>query len=263
VREVAPNVVLYDRADMGWPATVYNTDGKTPRPKLGTPARWKTVHYTGANVNYEDQGDFVKECQDLERYAVSAGKSNEYNWIVGADGPSKACIATYAGDYVAAHSSGENSTAIGILFMNGVGQRVTDAEVTAFQWLVWDLRNRARVDASTLTTPHKDMPGAATPCPGEEVLRRWDALLAPYSPTPSPLPPEPPPSVDMAQTVRSVLNEGAASGSGGNPAFAGAWAESNHDLCGNVQVMGNRLTSVELKLDQVLAILSRIVPPDV
>lgn len=235
MRQVASGVTLYERVDLGWPATVYNSDGVTLRPKLAAPARWKTVHYTGAYVDYEDRGDFAAECQALERYAVSAGKSNEYNWIIGADGPSAACIATYAGDYQAAHSSGENAQAIGILFLNGVDQRVTDSEVLAFRWLVADLFNRGRTGPATSTTPHCDMPDAATPCPGDQVLARWDELLVPYTAGGDDM------AVDydeIERRIRKVLDEGTGFG-------LQSWAQTNAEILAVVQANHNDLQTVK------------------
>jgi hypothetical protein len=242
---VAPGVTLYQRVEMGWPATVYNSDGHTPRPKMAAPATWVTVHYTGANVDYGDPGDFVRECQELEDYAVNAGKSNEYNWVIGADGPEAACVATYAGDYQAAHSSGENAQAIGVLFLNGVGQVVTDTQVLAFRWLMDDLITRERIGSFTTTLPHQDMPGAATACPGDEVLARWYELLVPYDGGGDVM------TVDydqIEQRVRKVLDEGTGVG-------LTSWAATSQQTLSVAQQTYNETRSLQQLLKQGVALI--------
>jgi D-tyrosyl-tRNA(Tyr) deacylase len=43
-----------------------------------------TVHYTGAGT-WADLGDTPAEIRAIQAYAVQAGKSNEYNYVVGPD----------------------------------------------------------------------------------------------------------------------------------------------------------------------------------
>jgi len=98
----------------------------------------------------------------------------------------------YAGDYLAAHSEGENAIAYGVQFVNGQDDLATDAQVEAFRWLRdVHLKGRARVTVDCATTPHKQMPGAVTACPGERaVMPRLDDLRKPYAPPAPPVPDE-------------------------------------------------------------------------
>jgi len=183
--------VHLSRADWGAPPVVYDNDGVTPRPALAKPSKWLTVHYTGNGVPLitADRAAVIAAQQGLERFAVGAGKSNEYNYCL-YSAAGVGYVVDYAGTYQAAHSGGENAKAVGVLFWVGVDQAVPDPMVAAYRWLRDTILYPGGMCApgSTSQLPHKDMPDAATPCPGP-VLWRWDDLLEPYSTT-TPAPPE-------------------------------------------------------------------------
>lgn len=177
---MTPPVVLA-RVDWGADPVVRQSNGQ-PRARLVNPSTWLTVHYTGNSspLVTKDRNAVVAAQQALELYAAGAGKPNEYNWVL-YDAAGVGYVVEYAGGYVAAHSSGENDRAIGVLFYVGVGQAATDAMVDAYRYLR-DFMLAAPTGSygpATLQTPHKNMPGAATPCPGP-VLDRWAELLTPY-----------------------------------------------------------------------------------
>lgn len=181
--------VVLSREDWGADPVVRSSDG-SPRPPVDAPARWLTVHYTG-NTNplwTADRAAVIAAQQGLERFAAGAAKPNEYNWCVYAAG-GVPYVVEYAGIYRAAHSADENQEAVGVLFWLGVNQECPDAMIDAYRYLR-DLMLTAMgaVSAATAQTPHCDMPGAATPCPGP-VLDRWADLLAPYQSIPTPRPP--------------------------------------------------------------------------
>lgn len=158
-------------------STPVNNNG-TPRPLLQPLRPILTVHYTGVSAtSYADPGDTAKELYNLQQ-AVAKVKSFEYNWLIDSEG----IIWEYAGDYVAAHSAGENPFAIGVIFWNSVQDDLTDAQVQAFRELRYDLTKRNMLSAGHSIIPHKNMPGAATPCPGSKVLARWSELIVPYTP---------------------------------------------------------------------------------
>lgn len=148
---------------------------------------WYTIHYTGGGV-WLDPNDSLDELLSIHRYAVGAGKGWEYNYVIDGQG----VIGEYAGDYRAAHSSGENDTAIGVLLLVGFAGEYPDdidyweqpptAMIDAARelraWLEW----RGMLAADHDMLQHNQMPGAATACPGDAVKAAWPLLTAPYTP---------------------------------------------------------------------------------
>lgn len=162
-----------------------NSNG-TMRPKLAN-VPWITVHYTGSNVNYGDFDDSPAEIRGIQAYAVSAKKPWEYNYVLDTQG----VMWCYAGEYQAAHSAGENSKSVGVLWLLGVNDNPTDAMIETFRWFRWVMVQFGLVAVNHEVRPHKNMPGAATICPGDRVMARWNDLMVPWNP--NPVPPSPPP----------------------------------------------------------------------
>jgi hypothetical protein len=186
-----------DRTEVGLPATVFSTDGKSHRPKLEVPCRWITLHYTGAPrpKTTAARATVITEMQAIESNAVAQGKSNEYNYVIFAIDEG-AVIVEYAGAFRAAHSEGENGQAVGVLFnlgctkTNAKGhgvefQSMPDSMVHAYRYLRDQvLRTFALTGLNTLEVFHRDMPDASTQCPGDSVLGRRADLLASSAITP-------------------------------------------------------------------------------
>lgn len=187
-----PEFRIVPRTEIGLTPEVYNNDGVTLRPPLSQ-ERWLTVHYTGVDVAWGDPGDTPAEIRSIQRYAQGAGKSNEYNYVIGQDNDD--LIYEYAGHFQAAHSAGENSQSVGVLMLNGTREPLTDKQVRKFRWLRQLLVFDGTLKPNHEVTPHKEMPGAATACPGDLILARWSDLLAPYTEIPAP-PPPPLPAYD-------------------------------------------------------------------
>ncbi len=184
-------VVFHPRADSGLAEPPHNNNG-TPRPIMADDRPILAIHYTGVNVQYGDPGDTAAELRNLQNVALNLGKSFEYNYLIDQAGE----VWEYAGDYRAAHSTGNNDLAIGVLIWNGVAEPVTDAQVLAVRWLRWYLQERHRLAADARTLPHKELPNAATACPGTLVMARWGEFLVPY------IPPQPePPVVDSGSVI--------------------------------------------------------------
>lgn len=184
-----PTLFVLSRADWGADPVVRSSGGQ-PRPALARPATWLTVHYTGNSTALftKDRAAVIAAQQGLERFAAQAGKPNEYNWSLFADAAGVGYIVEYAGGYRAAHSEGENDRAVGVLFWVAVDQPVPDAMVNAYRYLRDTiLVPGGAVGPATSQTPHRSMPGAATPCPGP-VLDRWAELLEPYKNGGDPMP---------------------------------------------------------------------------
>lgn len=91
---------------------------------------------------------------------------------------------------VGAHSLGENDASVGICFEGGVTRAApnvgfdsrTPAQTAAMIKLIYDLKERfpnARV------TGHRDMPGAATQCPGFDAGAWWASVEARPDPVPA------------------------------------------------------------------------------
>ena len=186
-------MAYYSRGDTGLPAP-HNNDGTTLRPLLPPGLHVITVHYPGAPVGRtfadldtpDEQAAYLRAVQ---RSAATV-KSYEYNYLIFQTGD----VLEYAGDHLAAHSAGENAESYGVQMVNGQDELCTDAQVVAFRWLRdVHLKGRGRLAADARTVPHRDMPGAATACPGDRaIMPRMDDLRAPY------VTPAPPQEDDMA-----------------------------------------------------------------
>jgi hypothetical protein len=190
-------VVYRDRTYAGLPIP-HSNDGTSPRPLLAPYRTQLTAHYPGSPLgrSYAEMAGDVKKktyVHAVQRSALANGKSFEYNYFVFMDGE----VWEYAGDFLAAHSAGENADAYGVQFVNGQDDLCTDAQVTAYQWLRdIHLKSRQRVTMTAATIPHREMPGAATACPGPRaVMPRLADLRKPYLPIQPPTP-EPPPLED-------------------------------------------------------------------
>lgn len=199
---------LRSASDLGVPT---NTSGST-RPLMMMNRPIHTAHYTGLRPDqiWFSGGDgvfdsieavfqFVKR---LEEVARRAGKPFEYNTVIPVMADGSAHVLAYADEYVAAHSSGENTLAHGTLFITGIGQELNDGAILAFQWWNAVLESSGRLTSNSQILPHNQMSGAATDCPGPPIIRRLPELRTPYSP---PAPSAPPAStykrIAMAQSL--------------------------------------------------------------
>lgn len=174
-----------------WPHELPSNMNGTPRPLLRPGRPWLTIHYTGGGT-WLDPGDTPSEMRAIQDYAAGPGKATpwEYNWVIDGQG----VIWEYAGDYRAAHSGGENDDAIGVLLLVGFKGKYPDGieywehpptvMITAVRQLRFVLVERGMLAADHKMLPHKEMPGAATACPGQAVMAAWSLLTAPWTTTP-------------------------------------------------------------------------------
>lgn len=190
--------------------TPTNNDG-SPRPKLAPLRPEMTRHYTGAPTSTKASTWTAQQWMPLlQSIAVSRTKpaSFEYNYVIPprADGSSQ--IWEYAGTWQAAHSAGENDVSIGVLFAIGVNNHpsysnydptrptqwepLTDPMVEAYRYLRDEVLIRQGIVIPAVEEiDHKNMPGAATACPGVSVVDRHADLSKPWAPpVPPPVPPE-------------------------------------------------------------------------
>lgn len=190
-----------------WFAGTPTSNSGSPRPLLRQPVSIITRHYTGSPPSSKAATWAARDYMPwFQSVVLASGKSYEYNFIVPprVDGSSQ--VWEYAGDYQAAHSSGENDIAVGVLFAIGVANHpsysnydpnrptvwepLTDEMVDAYRWLRdVHLKGRGVVATNVAQIEHRFMPGAATACPGSSVMARAADLLAPYAPAP-PIPPK-------------------------------------------------------------------------
>jgi hypothetical protein len=176
-------VRLVSRTEIGLDPVVRNSNG-TPRPVL-VGERWITHHWPGVDVRYATV-DVTKFVRNLEAVMAARGKPNEYNYVIGPQ--DDGLVHEYAGGYAGAHSAGENLDSVGCLFLVGIGESITDAQIVKYQWL----RDRVLkpygiVRSWPEETPHGDMPGANSQCPGPTVRAAGPRLRLAYI---EPLPPE-------------------------------------------------------------------------
>lgn len=187
-----------------WFAGTPTNNNGTPRPKLAPLRPQMTRHYTGSPVSTKASTWAAKDWMPwFQTVAMASGKSMEYNYVIPprADGSSQ--VWEYAGTYQAAHSAGENDVSVGVLFAIGVNNHpsyfnydpnrptqwepITPPMIEAYRYLRDEILIRQGIVAPTVAEiDHKNMPGAATACPGVEIVAHHAELSKPYSPAPPP-----------------------------------------------------------------------------
>jgi hypothetical protein len=156
---------IIPRTELGLPARVTSANRVTPRRPLARNLGMVIVHHTGNNRSYAT-ADLARSIQSINRWMA-----NEYNYVIHADGR----IAEFAGAFEAAHCRGRNATSYGVLFLNGVNDPCTDAQVASFRWLVDVLKFVQAIAPGAVVVQHGKV--AATACPGR-VKERWSELTA-------------------------------------------------------------------------------------
>jgi hypothetical protein len=184
--------MIFVPRDQVWPGELPRNSDGSMRPLLAYDRPWYTIHYTGGGV-WLDPDDTYEELRSIQNYAQNAGKAWEYNWVIDGQG----VIWEYAGDYRAAHSSGENEEAIGVLLLVGFSgtypndinywEQPTSLMIDAVRELRAWLVDTERLASNHDMVQHNQMPDAATACPGDGVKAVWNMLTTPWtSPTPPP-----------------------------------------------------------------------------
>ena len=109
-----------------------------------------------------------------------------------------------------AHSKGENSSSIGVCFEGGVRASApnvgfdsrTPAQERAMERVVWDLLDRF---PGAVVKGHRDMPGAATQCPGFNAQAWWDSVARAPVPPPPDIEPIAPPAQEIPPSPWAAL----------------------------------------------------------
>jgi hypothetical protein len=166
---------IIPRTEAGLPARVSSSSGGQ-RPPLSD-ERWMTAHYTGNSIDYtgKDAAEITRQIQRV----FQDSKPFEYNYVIGQD--NDPFIIEFAGKFQAAHSGGENSESFGVLFLLGVGEEVTDLMIDKWRWLRDVLIFDGSLSPDVEQLQHRQMPRAATACPGASIIGRWPEFLLPYS----------------------------------------------------------------------------------
>jgi hypothetical protein len=84
-------------------------------------------------------------------------------------------------DFIGAHTAGQNSTSYGFVF---IGNYETDEldprQIDSFQWLIAEGKRRGKITASPTIDGHQKASGAATACPGRNVMAKLPELREPF-----------------------------------------------------------------------------------
>ncbi len=190
---------IVPRIEAGLPVEVRTSSGGL-RPPLSN-ERWMTAHYTGNNIDYtgKDAAEIARQIQRV----FSASKPFEYNYVIGHEDDDR--IIEFAGKFQAAHSGGENGDSFGVLFLLGVGEEITDLMIDKWRWLRDVLIADGSLSPNVEQLQHRQMPKAATACPGASIIRRWPEFLLPYHEAPPVIAPTTIPTIteedDMKPTI--------------------------------------------------------------
>lgn len=186
------------RTEIGLSAQVLNSHGN-PRPRLAD-CPYLVVHYTGVRLHYPDR-DVPATIRQLEAWTALRFIPNEYNYVIGQ--PDDDNVYEYAGPYQAAHCKGHNHHSIGVLMLNGIDEELSDTQIDKLRWLRdYVLKGYGVVRLDVDQRPHREMPGAATACPGESIMSRWPELLTPWDGGAPDTPPPAPTAHVLHTTVR-------------------------------------------------------------
>lgn len=142
---------------------------------------WIVIHYSATPIERDVSG------ADIDRMHRARGwRGIGYHYYIRRDGTvEKGRDMSEPGRFeIGAHSRGENAASIGICYEGGVRAAApnvgfdsrTPAQVKAMTRLVRDLLGRF---PGAVVTGHRDMPGAATQCPGFDARAWWDGVAAP------------------------------------------------------------------------------------
>lgn len=163
---MAPTIV--PRTSIGLKQKVTTFNRVTARPLLRQNLNLTVAHYTGTKRKFVG-ANYAKDIRAIDRW-----KAGEYNYVI--PKTAEPLVVELAGPYQAAHAKGFNDRSVGILFLNGIDDPVTDAQVEAYRWLIGMLKWVGQLEPGAWQVQHGQI--AATECPGP-VKARWAELTAP------------------------------------------------------------------------------------
>ena len=125
------------------------------------------VHYpaAGKSIGEISKSAVAAKLRGWRNYHVNSRGWSDIGYNYGIDQAGR--IWSLRGDRVGAHTSGHNSTTIGVLFVVGDNEPLTDKAKQAFR----DLRAHLRRKRNTANVwGHTQMSGASTRCPGPYIM---------------------------------------------------------------------------------------------
>lgn len=189
--------------------------------------RYIVIHYSATAI----ESDFTAD--DIDAMHRRRGfKEIGYHYFIRKDGTVEAGRdLTQPGRFEqGAHSKGENDESIGICYEGGVRKSApnvgfdsrTDKQKQAMELLIKELL-KTRFSGAVVKS-HRDMPGAATQCPGFDATRWWDEVVARPPAPPLVLEPTqaaaaPRTSIWQSTTIRAQLMQWASTYGAGIVAF--------------------------------------------
>lgn len=140
--------------------------------------KWIVIHYSATPI----EGDFSSD--DIDRMHRARGfREIGYHYFIRKGGAIELGrdMSRPGAFEMGAHSQGENDASIGVCYEGGVSRgdinrgydTRTDAQKAAMIRLLKDLTNRY---PNAKVTGHRDMPGAATQCPGFDAGAWWESV---------------------------------------------------------------------------------------
>jgi hypothetical protein len=113
----------------------------------------------------------------LESIGMSRFGVFSYSFAIHKDGT----ILEGAGwNYVGAHTAGQNSSSYGFVFIgNYENEKLSAGQIKAFQWLVSEGKKRGKINRGASIDGHRNASGAATACPGRNVIAELPELRKP------------------------------------------------------------------------------------
>lgn len=141
--------------------------------------KYIVIHYSATPIERD------VSAVDIDRMHKSRGfREIGYHWYIRKSGKiEQGRDLSQAGRFeVGAHSKGENSISVGICYEGGVTEADpntgfdsrTPAQIAAMIDLIDKMRARF---PGAIVRGHRDMPGAATQCPGFNVTEWWDGVV--------------------------------------------------------------------------------------
>jgi hypothetical protein len=158
-------------------------------PQMDLPAEAIWVHHTVTNPTDDPYADF----RVVDRIGLNQGHGGiSYSWIIHPDGT----IGEGQGVARGAHTGGRgcnnspwgwNPCSFGVSFVGNYNDlEPSEASIRSFQFLHQHLINEGLLGERYSIAGHRDAPGNATACPGNNLEAALPVLREPYQPTPEP-----------------------------------------------------------------------------
>lgn len=168
------------------------TSNGWPQMSLPAVALWVHRSVTNETVGGEATADAIADFQSLDAIGLVRGHGGiSYSYAIHPEG----VIGEGQGIRRGAHTAGDgcngsrwgwNPCSFGVVFIgNYTTDTLTPEAIRSFQWLRDKLISEGKLEPGTYPTGgHRDAPGNATACPGDNIEANLDVLRQPYSSDP-------------------------------------------------------------------------------